>query len=56
MGNNPVPYLCQSGCLTIKGYNRELQVYGLGFSNKEVEEGLYQVFRDIESWKTVSNS
>lgn len=39
MSNNPVPYLYQSGYLTIKGYNREFQVYELGFPNKEVEEG-----------------
>lgn len=39
MSNNPVPYLYQSGYLTIKGYNREFQVYELGFPNREVEEG-----------------
>ena len=39
MGNNPVPYLYQSGYLTIKGYNPEFRVYELGFPNKEVEEG-----------------
>lgn len=37
--NNPVPYLYQSGYLTIKGYNQEFQVYELGFPNREVEEG-----------------
>lgn len=37
--DNPVPYLYQSGYLTIKGYNKEFQVYELGFPNKEVAEG-----------------
>lgn len=35
----PVPILYQSGYLTIKGYDKEFQVYSLGFPNKEVEEG-----------------
>lgn len=39
MSNNPIPYLYQSGYLTIKGYNQEFQVYELGFPNREVEEG-----------------
>ena len=39
MHTNPVPILYQSGYLTIKGYDREFQVYYLGFPNKEVEEG-----------------
>lgn len=39
MYTNPVPVLYQSGYLTIKGYDKEFQVYYLGFPNKEVEEG-----------------
>lgn len=39
MSTNPVPILYQSGYLTIKGYDKEFQVYYLGFPNKEVEEG-----------------
>ena len=39
MNSNPVPILYQSGYLTIKGYDKEFQVYSLGFPNKEVEEG-----------------
>ena len=39
MRRNPVPILYQSGYLTIKGYDKEFQVYYLGFPNKEVEEG-----------------
>lgn len=39
MNTNPVPILYQSGYLTIKGYDKEFDVYSLGFPNKEVEEG-----------------
>lgn len=39
MSTNPVPILYQSGYLTIKGYDKEFQVYYLGFPNKEVKEG-----------------
>lgn len=39
MYSNPIPILYQSGYLTIKGYDKEFQVYYLGFPNKEVEEG-----------------
>ena len=37
--NDPIPVLYQSGYLTIKGYDREFQIYQLGFPNREVEEG-----------------
>ena len=36
---NPVPVIYQSGYLTIKGYDKEFDIYKLGFPNKEVEEG-----------------
>ena len=36
---NPIPVIYQSGYLTIKGYDREFQMYRLGFPNQEVEEG-----------------
>ena len=39
MRTNPVPILYQSGYLTVKGYDKEFQIYYLGFPNKEVEEG-----------------
>ena len=39
MSNDPVPFLYQSGYLTLKGYDEEFKVYELGFPNKEVEEG-----------------
>jgi hypothetical protein len=35
-GRNPVPLLYQTGYLTIKSYDRQLQRYMLGFPNKEV--------------------
>lgn len=36
---DPVPVIFQSGYLTIKGYDREEDMYRLGFPNKEVEKG-----------------
>jgi hypothetical protein len=36
---NPVPVLYQSGYLTITGYDREANLYMLGFPNEEVEYG-----------------
>lgn len=37
---DPVPVLFQSGYLTIKGYDRESNLYTLGVPNREVREGL----------------
>ena len=37
--DNPIAVLYQSGYLTIKGYDKEVQLYSLDFPNKEVEEG-----------------
>lgn len=37
--DNPIAVLYQSGYLTIKDYDKELQLYSLDFPNKEVEEG-----------------
>ncbi|UTD11666.1 ATP-binding protein [Treponema denticola] len=37
--NNPIPILFQSGYLTIKDYNKEFQLYKLGFPNDEVKYG-----------------
>ena len=39
VGGNPLPMLCQSGYLTLKGYDREFGTYTLGFPNREVAEG-----------------
>jgi hypothetical protein len=36
---NPLPLLYQSGYLTIKNYDKEFNVYGLGFPNNEVKIG-----------------
>jgi hypothetical protein len=44
--DNPIPFLYQSGYLTIKDYDREFDDYTLGFPNQEVRQGfancLYQ--------------
>ncbi len=37
--DNPVPMIYQSGYLTIKDYDEELQLYTLGFPNEEVKYG-----------------
>ena len=36
---NPIPFIYQTGYLTIKGYDERFKKYQLGFPNKEVEEG-----------------
>lgn len=36
---NPIPVLFQSGYLTIKGVNKEFELYRLDFPNEEVREG-----------------
>ncbi len=36
---DPIPVLYQSGYLTIKGYDRQLGIYQLGFPNEEVRQG-----------------
>ena len=40
--NNPVPMIYQSGYLTIKGYDQEVDLYTLGFPNKEVRYGFIE--------------
>lgn len=37
--DNPLPMIYQSGYLTIKGYDRDLKLYTLGFPNDEVRYG-----------------
>lgn len=37
--SQPVPVIYQSGYLTIKGYNKEFQLYKLGYPNEEVKYG-----------------
>ena len=36
---NPIPLLCQTGYLTIKGYDEEFRSYALGYPNEEVKYG-----------------
>ena len=40
--NNPVPMIYQSGYLTIKGYDQEVDLYTLGFPNAEVRYGFIE--------------
>jgi len=51
---NPVPLLYQSGYLTIKGYDNELNMYNLGFPNEEVKYGFLQELIQIYMPKTDS--
>ena len=37
--SDPLPVLYQSGYLTIKGYDRNMRIYTLGYPNEEVERG-----------------
>jgi len=37
MRENPLPYIFQTGYLTLKSYDREFDLYTLGFPNQEVE-------------------
>ena len=39
MDTNPLPVIYQSGYLTIKDYDKEFDLYRLGFPNEEVEKG-----------------
>lgn len=40
---NPIPVIYQSGYLTIKSYDERFKNYQLGFPNKEVEEGIFNI-------------
>ncbi len=42
ISDNALPMLYQTGYLTIKEYNRDLQLYTLGYPNKEVKIGFTQ--------------
>lgn len=39
----PIPLLYQTGYLTIKSYNRQLDDYHIGLPNKEVRQGLFDM-------------
>ena len=45
--SNPIPVIYQSGYLTIKSYDERFKNYQLGFPNKEVEEGILNLFPPI---------
>ncbi|MBQ8274657.1 MAG: AAA family ATPase [Bacteroidaceae bacterium] len=47
--DNPIAVLYQSGYLTIKGYDKEVQLYSLDFPNKEVEEGFKHLTRYVNA-------
>jgi len=40
--NNPIPMIYQSGYLTIKGYDKEYDLYTLSFPNEEVRYGFIE--------------
>ncbi|MBQ0008326.1 MAG: AAA family ATPase, partial [bacterium] len=56
---NPIPVIYQSGYLTIKDYDPDLEQYILGFPNREVEEGfvkrLMKSFINFEATNTPFN-
>lgn len=45
--SNPIPVIYQSGYLTIKSYDERFKNYQLGIPNKEVEEGILNIFPPI---------
>ena len=53
---SPIPFIYQSGYLTIKGYDSRFKLYRLGFPNEELEEGFlkylipyYTPFNEVEA-------
>lgn len=42
--SNPIPVIYQSGYLTIKSYDERFKNYQLGIPNKEIEEGILNLF------------
>ncbi len=56
MSKNPVPVIYQSGYLTIKGYNKEFEMYRLGFPNREVENGFIKYLMPYYTPADASNS
>lgn len=46
---NPIPVIYQSGYLTIKSYDERFKNYQLGIPNKEVEEGILNIFPPLIS-------
>ena len=44
---NLIPFIYQTGYLTIKGYDERFKKYQLGFPNKEVEEGFLNLLQPL---------
>lgn len=53
---NPIPVIYQSGYLTIKGYDKEFDLYRLGFPNKEVQDGFVKFLIPYYIQKNEPNS
>ena len=53
---DPIPALYQSGYLTIKDYERETNLYVLGFPNEEVKYGFLNELLPVYSCKSSSES
>ena len=49
MRENPLPYIFQTGYLTLKGYDPEFDLYSLGFPNQEVENGFVRFLLPLYS-------
>ena len=49
MRENPLPYIFQSGYLTLKSYDREFDLYRLGFPNQEVENSFIKFLLPLYS-------
>ena len=45
--SNPIPGIYQSGYLTIKSYDERFKNYQLGIPNKEIEEGILNIFQPL---------
>ena len=54
--DNPIPVIYQSGYLTIKDYDREFELYKLGFPNREVENGFMKFLLPFYTAKRNSSS
>ena len=54
--DNPIPVIYQSGYLTIKDYDREFDLYKLGFPNREVENGFMKFLLPFYTAKRNSSS
>lgn len=53
---DPIAFMYQSGYLTIKDYNKALDIYTLGVPNKEVSKGLSETLLPLYAGKTASQT